>query len=105
MDLSYGAKPNWIGSFFVMPVCNQNVCCCLTGEVQVTERAKLFMTISGKLKGQCKGLRTLFLPTLKPNTYSTTLPIIGELKLSEDSSTLTAKSPLGWECNGRAVRQ
>ncbi|CAF3988071.1 unnamed protein product, partial [Rotaria sp. Silwood1] len=61
--------------------------------------------ISGKLAGQCKELSTFFLPATKPSTYTTTLPIIGTLKLSEDSTMLTAKSPLGPQCNGRAVRQ
>ncbi len=101
-----GAKPNWIGTFHVTPLCDQQVCCCFTGPVKVTAVAHLFMTISGKLTGKCFGLPALFIPPiLKPTTYSTTLLIVGELNLSEDSSTLTAKSPLGPQCNGRAVRQ
>jgi hypothetical protein len=100
-----GTQPSWLGTFNVSPLCDQQVCCCLSGQVQVTQVAHFFMTISGKLEGQCKGLSTFFLPTMKPSTYSTKLPIIGVLNLSEDSSTITAESPLGAQCNGRAVRQ
>lgn len=107
--LSYGfileTKPNWIGKFVVSPLCNQELCCCLMGEVQLKEFAYIFMTISGKLTGQCKGLSTFILPVMKPSTYSTKLPIIGVVNLSKDSTTLTAESPLGPQCNGRAMRQ
>lgn len=99
-----GGTPNWIGTFEVNPRCDQTVCCCLSGEVQVKEVAHFFMTISGNLQGQCKGLPMFFLPALKPSTFSTKLPVIGVVNLSEDSSTLTAESPLGPECNGMAVR-
>jgi hypothetical protein len=99
------ANPNWFGKFNVTPLCDQQVCCCLTGEVELKEFAYFFMKISGKVAGQCKGISTFFLPTLKPTSSSTKLPIIGLLQLSEDSSTLTAQSPLGVQCNGRAVRQ
>ena len=99
-----GASPNWIGTFEVDPLCNQTVCCCLSGEVQVKQVAHFFMTISGQLEGQCKGIPMFFLPTLIPKTFSTKLPIIGVVNLSEDSSTLMAESPLGAECNGMAVR-
>ncbi|CAF3773467.1 unnamed protein product [Rotaria socialis] len=100
-----GTSPNWFGKFNVSPLCDQQVCCCLTGEVQVKEFGYFFMKISGKLAGQCKGLSTFWLPVMKPSTYTTKLPIIGVLKLNEDSTTLTAESPLGSQCNGRAVRQ
>ncbi|CAF1227830.1 unnamed protein product [Adineta steineri] len=104
-DLSYGMKPNWPGSYNVTPLCNQEMCCCLSGEVQVKEVAYFFMTISGKLAGQCNGLSTFFLPAMKPSSYSTKLPIVGVINLSEDSSTVTVESPIGSQCNGRAVRQ
>ena len=98
-------SPNWIGTFSTTPLCDRNVCCCLDGEVQINQHAYFFMTISGKLAGQCKGLPGFFLPTMKPSTFTTTLPIVGEVTLSEDSSILSAKSPLGSQCNGRAVRK
>lgn len=100
-----GAKPNWMGSFEVSPLCDQQLCCCLSGQVKVTEFAFFFMTISGKVAGQCNGLSNFFLPVMKPSTYSTKLPIVGVMNLSEDSSTVTVDSPLGAQCNGRAVRQ
>lgn len=103
--LILGENPNWIGSFNVTPLCNQQACCCLTGQIKVTEVAHFFMTISGKVTGQCNGLSTFFLPAMKPSNYSTELPIVGVVNLSEDSSTITATSPLGTRCNGRAVRQ
>lgn len=62
------------------------------------------MTISGKLEGQCKGLPMLYLPVRKPTGYSAKLPIIGVVNLNEDSSRLTAESPLGPQCNGLAIR-
>lgn len=85
-------------------MCDQQVCCCLSVAVHVTEVAHFFMTISGKLAGNCKGLSSFFLPAMKPSTYSTKLPIVGVVNLSEDSSTLNAISPLGSQCNGRAIR-
>lgn len=97
-------EPNWLGSFNVSPLCDPKVCCCLTGEVKVVQFAHFFMKISGQLTGQCKGLSSFFLPSMKPSTFSITLPIFGKLK-SDDSSTITAHSPLGPQCNGRAVRR
>ncbi|CAF4324810.1 unnamed protein product [Rotaria socialis] len=102
---SDGTSPNWLGKFNVSPLCDQQVCCCLTGEVQVKEFGYFFMALSGKLAGQCSGLSTFWLPVMKPSTYTTKLPIIGVLNLNEDSTTLTAESPLGSQCNGRAVRE
>ena len=98
-------KPNWLGTFNVTPLCNRDVCCCLSGEVNVKEIAYFFMTLSGKLVGQCNGLSTFFMPAMKPSTFSTKLPIVGVLNLSEDSSSVTVESPLGTQCNGRAVRK
>ncbi|CAF1328056.1 unnamed protein product [Adineta ricciae] len=102
---SYETKPNWSGTFNVTPLCNRDVCCCLSGEVNVKEIAYFFMTLSGKLVGQCNGLSTFFLPAIKPSTFSTKLPIVGVMNLSEDSTLVTVESPLGTHCNGRAVRK
>ncbi|CAF1666571.1 unnamed protein product, partial [Adineta ricciae] len=41
----------------------------------------------------------------KPSTFSTELPIVGVMNLSEDSTLVTVESPLGTHCNGRAVRK
>jgi hypothetical protein len=71
--------------------------------VKVAQFANFFMRISGQLTGQCKGLSSFFLPAMKPSTFSITLPIFGKLNLSEDSSTITADSPVGPQCNGRAI--
>jgi len=62
------------------------------------------MTISGQLAGQCDGMSTFFLPAMKPSGFSTKLPIVGNVNLSEDSSTINVESPLGSQCNGRAIR-
>jgi hypothetical protein len=100
-----GAEPNWFGTYNISPLCDRQACCCLSGQVEVSEFAHFFMKISGKLEGDCNGLETFFLPAMKPSTYSTKLPIVGVVNLSEDSTTITVESPIGPQCNGRAVRQ
>ena len=104
IDLFSGAEPNWIGTYDISPLCDRQVCCCLTEQVEVKQVAHFFMTISGQLAGQCDGMSTFFLPAMKPSGFSTKLPIVGNVNLSEDSSTINVESPLGSQCNGRAIR-
>jgi hypothetical protein len=97
--------PNWPGTFDITPLCDPRICCCLTGSVQIKEKDASTLSIEGRVTGQCQGLTVLSLPFARPSTFSTSLPILGRLNLSDDSSVITADSPLGPQCNGRAVRQ
>ena len=59
--------------------CDTTTCCCLTGQITLSQTTNNQMRISGSITGQCTGFSSpITLTTSIPTTYQTTFSWSGE---------------------------
>ena len=103
-----GGAPSWIGSYRAGSQCNQATCCCLTGDITVSESGSDAI-VSGGVAGQC-GSTTRTSIVVQPyptsSSFTTTLPGGDQatFTLSSDGNTITEVDSSSPQCGGTATR-
>jgi len=97
----------WTGTFKTDSTCSTIFCCCLNGQVVVTQPSTSILAMTSGLSGQCSGQTTFSTTTPYPSGYSGYVTVYGQnltLTLSSNSDTISAVNPLNSACDGNAYR-
>lgn len=102
-----GSAPSWVGTYHAGSQCNQATCCCLTGDITVSESGSDAL-VSGGVTGQCGSATrtTITVPYPTSNSFTTTLPGGDQatFTLSGDGTTITEMDSSSLQCGGTATR-
>ena len=103
-----GGASSWVGTYRAGSQYNQAICCCLTGDITVSESGSDAL-VSGGVTGQCgSSTRTTIVvqPYLTSNSFTSTLPggDHATFTLSSDGNTITEVDSSSPQCGGTATR-
>ena len=102
-----GAALSWIGSYRAGTQCNQATCCCMTGDITVSESGSDAVVTAG-VTGQCGSATQTMLTAPFPtsDSFTTTLPGGDQatFTLSSDGKTITEVDSSALQCGGTATR-
>ena len=97
----------WAGTYTADSTCNRTVCCCLNGQVVVSQPSIGILLITSGLSGVCDGISTFTDNATYSGGYTGYLTVDSQnitLTLSSDSKTITAVNPSSSACNGNASK-
>ena len=99
--------PSWIGTYCAGTECSQTSCCCMTGDITVSESGSNAI-VTSSVTGQCGSTTqtTLTAPYPTSNSFTTTLPGGDQatFTLSSDGNTITEVDSSAPQCGGTATR-
>ena len=103
-----GGAPSWTGTYRAGSQCSQATCCCLTGDITVSESGSDALVSGGEI-GQCgSSTQTTFVvqPYPTSNSFTATLPGGDQatFTLSSDGNTITEVDSSAPQCGGTATR-
>ena len=102
-----GGTPSWTGTYRAGSQCNQASCCCMTGDITVSESGSNAI-VSGGVTGQCGSTTqtTIVVPYPTSNSFTTTLAGGDQatFTLSGDGNTITEVDGSSPQCGGTATR-
>ena len=97
----------WVGNFTTDNLCDQQSCCCIGPDLQLTQSGSS-LAFRVALRGQqCFGQTSYSNQGDYPTGYTSTISISGltiTLTLSSDSNNLTIVSSMGASCTSMATR-
>jgi hypothetical protein len=97
---------SWAGTYTAGSSCSTSACCCLSGQVVVTNSSTNTYTIISSLSGICYGLST-FSGTAYMSGYTGWITFDGNndtLTLSSDSRTIIVTNTMNSACSGNGVK-
>ncbi|CAF4478878.1 unnamed protein product, partial [Didymodactylos carnosus] len=96
----------WIGTFKTDNRCNQQLCCCLNGNVKINEQNANHLKLSAPLAGQCGSEKEIEMQVVKPTGYTTVIYLAGQpfsVTLTVDNKMISLDNRMYPECSGKAV--
>ncbi|CAF1276350.1 unnamed protein product [Adineta ricciae] len=103
------ATPNWIGVFDATNGCDQTICCCPTGTINLSPVQTTKLRVQANFDGTCPQ-KPLFVDSTvdMPTTFTTIISFLQEpvtVRLSDDSQRITFVNAIAPICNGDAIRK
>ncbi len=96
----------WAGTYKADSSCNTTICCCLSGQVVLTNSSTNIYTVASSVSGVC-GTATAFVGTAYTSGYTGWLLVASNndtLTLSSDSTTITVTNTVYPACSGKGVK-
>lgn len=96
----------WTGNYTTDSACNQTSCCCLNGQILITNASNI-VSINANLSGVCNGSTTLAANITNLNSFLSTFNVANQtllLTLSNNSLTITSSNPSNSACTGHATK-
>lgn len=97
---------SWAGTYTAGSSCNTTVCCCLSGQIVLTNSLTNNYTVNSSLSGAC-GNTTSFSGIAYTSAYTGWMVVNGSndtLTLTSDSRTIMVGNPTNSPCNGKGVK-
>ena len=92
----------WAGTYVADQTCSQSQCCCVEGNVVITESDSLLIIDVPQLAGQCEGQTTGWATVLYPSAGSFTTTLEGDdvetVTMSGDQQSISVVDPAALAC-------
>jgi len=101
-------KPNWFGTYQINTKCDRTVCCCLSGQLEMTSLSKNMLKLQCNLVGvNCPAQATFLEQITEPLVFDISIKIGNDLSLihlSPDSQMITVTNLANPKCSAGAMK-